>query len=104
MKMNAIKFNGPENSIANEAVAIYGFVKDQVEASRKELTGLEEAVSDIMEGKPKKTKKPKVAGKKKKTGRGAKANTGGFAVNLGDLPAQFNTARSDSGSDDSLAL
>lgn len=102
--MNAVKFNGPESQIALEAVAIYNFVKDQVEASRKELAALEEAVSDIMDGKPKK-KKSKTTGKnKKKPGRGTKAGTSGFAVNLGDLPAQFNTAGSDSGSDDSLDL
>jgi transcription initiation factor TFIID subunit 1 len=104
MKMNAVKFNGPESQIAREAVAIYDFVKDQVEASRKELASLEEAVSDIMDGKPKK-KKNKTAGKnKKKSGKGTNSSPNRFTVNFGDLPAQFNTAGSDSGSDDSLDL
>ena len=34
MKNNAIKFNGPANPIALEAVAIHDFVKGRVDANR----------------------------------------------------------------------
>lgn len=84
MKKNAIKFNSAQHPIAQEAVAIYDFVKSQIEASRQEFTQLEEAVTDMFNGKPKRKK-----AKKDESTSGVEAaniyNIDGVAVNLGDL-------------------
>ncbi|GAX18391.1 transcription initiation factor TFIID subunit 1 [Fistulifera solaris] len=57
MKNNAIKFNGETNTISQEAIAIYEFVKDTIDAQRNELEDLEAAVEDQMTSKPKKKRK-----------------------------------------------
>lgn len=56
MKNNAIKFNGESNTISQEAIAIYEFVKDTIDAQRAELEDLETAVEDQLT-KPKKKRK-----------------------------------------------
>jgi len=102
MKSNAVKFNTEASPIAQEANAIYDYVKDQVEASRPELAALEEAVQEQLSGKPKKKKK---AGSKKSSGlRGKTASVGGVSVDLGDLPMsmEFDGFDFDSG-DDSIS-
>lgn len=63
MKNNAIKFNGETNTISQEAIAIYEFVKDTIDSQRSELEDLEAAVEDQMTTKPKKKRK-KSAGAK----------------------------------------
>jgi hypothetical protein len=90
MQKNAIKFNGEKSPIALEAVAIYDFVKSRIEANRQEFTALEEAVSDMYSGKPKK-KKAKITSvgtaPNVEVGTASTniANIDGVAVNLGDL-------------------
>jgi hypothetical protein len=92
MQKNAIKFNGEKSPIALEAVAIYDFVKSRIEANRQEFTALEEAVSDMYSGKPKK-KKAKItavgtaSNVSMEVGTASTniANIDGVAVNLGDL-------------------
>jgi hypothetical protein len=89
MQKNAIKFNGEKSPIALEAVAIYDFVKSRIEANRQEFTALEEAVSDMYSGKPKK-KKAKItavaSAPNVEVGASTNiANIDGVAVNLGDL-------------------
>ena len=77
MKNNAIKFNTAASPIAQEAIAIHEFVRDQVQASRSELTKLEEQVEDQMGGKKK---------KRKDTGAATPSiSIEGVNVNLGDL-------------------
>lgn len=100
MKNNAIKFNGPTNLIAVEAVKIYDYVKDQVDANRDELSALEEAVEEQMNTKPKKKKK---GVSKKAPASGTVANFGGVDVNLGDLSQSMHfTGGDDSDSDESF--
>lgn len=93
MKSNAIKFNTAESSIAKEAIAIYEFVRDQIQASRAELSKLEEAVEDQLSGKSKKKRKHNDA-----SASGTLARIGDVSVNLGDLK-DFD---SDSGDDDEV--
>ena len=100
MKSNAVKFNGLNSAIALEAIAIYDFVRDQVESSRDELTALEEAVKEQMSGKPKKKKKQ--GGSKKSSGASNMASVGGVDVNLGDLSQQMLEGIN-SDSDESIA-
>lgn len=104
MKANAIKFNGPTNAIALEAISIYDFVKNQIESIRGELTTLEEDVDEIMSGK--------AAGKKIKSGKSKKslggtgrniANIGGMPVELGDI-SRLGEGSDYSDSDDSFEL
>jgi Bromodomain len=89
MRKNAVKFNGATSPIAQEAVAIYDFVNSQIEANRQEFTELEEAVSDMYSGKPKKKKAKTTAGStsapKVEVASTNIANIDGVAVNLGDL-------------------
>jgi hypothetical protein len=99
MKNNAIKFNGEGSQIAQEAVAIYDFVRDQVDSSRQELSALEEAVEDQMSGKPK-SKKRKKAGSKSKPA--TTASIGGVSINLGDLSSSMHFTGADSDSDESF--
>jgi hypothetical protein len=104
MKSNAVKFNGPTNPIALEAIAIYDYVKNQIDSVRDELTSLEEEVDEIMSGKPKKKKLK--TGKSKKTSTGAVRNIasiGGMAVDLGDL-SRLGGGSDESDSDDSFEL
>ncbi|CAB9522936.1 Transcription initiation factor TFIID subunit 1 [Seminavis robusta] len=100
MKNNAIKFNGAGTLIADEAVAMHDAVREQVDASRSELTGMEEAVKEQLSGKPKKKKKKKKAGSKKaaeESEEGTMGLIGGVEVNLGDLG---NLGLGELGSDD----
>ncbi len=46
MKNNAIKFNGINSTLANEANAILEMVKDSIDANREEILIMEEAVSE----------------------------------------------------------
>jgi hypothetical protein len=95
--------SNPNPSIALEAVAIYGFVSNQIESIRPELTALEEEVDEIMNGKPV-NKKLKAGKKSKKPSAGACrniANVGGVAVDLGDIRLGGSD---DSDSDDSFEL
>jgi len=75
MKMNAIKFNGESSDIAQEAIAIHQFVRDQIEGNRSELSKLEEQVEDQLSGKS----------KKRKLDSGGSKNLEGVPINLGDL-------------------
>ena len=104
MKANAVKFNGPANAIALEAVAIYDFVKNQIESSRGELTALEEEVDEIMSGKAA-SKKIKIGKSKKSLSGNARniANIGGMSVELGDI-SRLGEGSDDSDSDDSFEL
>jgi len=97
MKSNAIKFNGEASPIAQEAVSILEYVRDQVNSNRSELTPLEEAVREQMSGKPK--KKAKKGGTKKGAGSaggsggassGNVASVGGVSINLGDLSTSMH--------------
>jgi hypothetical protein len=99
MKSNAVKFNGQGDPIAQEAIAIYDFVKDQVEASRGELGTLEEAVKEQMSAKPK--KKSKTGGNRKAAGSssGSVMQLDGLDVDLGEYAQDVNI--SDSGEDSS---
>jgi hypothetical protein len=109
MKNNAVKFNGPANHIAQEAVAIYEFVRDQVDSFRPELRALEEQVDELMNAKPKKRLKsssgtaPMGPGSSAALGRGSAASgpgggshllasVGGHTVNLGNLGHLRNIA------------
>ncbi|GKZ00022.1 hypothetical protein MPSEU_000955600 [Mayamaea pseudoterrestris] len=94
MKDNAAKFNGPADVIAVEAAAIFEFVRDQIESQRAELSELEEAVKEQMEGKPKKKRK-KNEDKKSKASYGNAARVSGFDVMLGDV-SHFHGGDSDS--------
>jgi len=100
MKSNAGKFNGPSNPITLEAAAIYDFVKQQIEASRNELTPLEGAVEDVFSGQAKQKKQKKGKTKKMKGSLGGIANVDGIAVNIGDLSGITGMDGSDS--DDSF--
>ena len=104
MKNNAIKFNGPTNSIALEAIAIYDFVKNEIEANRHEFTLLEEEVDEIMSGKSAK-RKVKVNKSKKNSGGAMRniARIGGMSVDLGDL-SRLGGGSDDSDSEDSFEL
>lgn len=103
MKTNAIKYNSPTNPIAIEAVAIYDYVKNQIESIRDELTSLEEEVDEIMSGKPV-NKKAKTGKSKKSTGSVRHmASIGGMSVNLGDL-SRVGGGSDESDSDDSFEL
>jgi len=46
MKNNAIKFNGLNSSLGNEANSIVEMVKDSIEAHREEIGMMEEAVRE----------------------------------------------------------
>mmetsp|Transcript_14870 Transcript_14870/g.34538 ORF Transcript_14870/g.34538 Transcript_14870/m.34538 type:complete len:1602 (-) Transcript_14870:1429-6234(-) len=54
VKTNAIKFNGATSMLATEATAIYDTAKNMVDASRAELSHLEQAVDDQMSSQSKK--------------------------------------------------
>jgi Bromodomain len=110
MKTNAIKFNGPANHIAQEAVAIHEFVRDQVNSCRAELKSLEDQVDDLMNATPK--KKLKTGAGKGPGGHGASsssaggvgsgshlASVGGHTINLGNLGDLRNMAFDDDDSD-----
>jgi hypothetical protein len=103
MKANAIKFNGPTNPIALEAVAIYDYVKNQIESIRDELTSLEEEVNEIMSGKP--VHKKVKTGKPKKSNNAGRniASIGGMAIDLGDL-SRVGGGSDESDSDDSFEI
>lgn len=91
MKQNAVKFNGEANPIAQEGIAIYEFVKDQINSSRSEFANLEVAVEETMSGK--KSKKSGMKGRSS----GGTARVGGVNINLGDLPDDVAYDDSDSG-------
>ena len=102
MKNNAIKFNGQGTPIAQEATAIYDYVKDKIESNRSELTSLEQQVEDQMSGKPQKKKK---SGTKKSSGATSTvAKVHGVSVNLGDLgQSGLSLDGSESDSDESYS-
>ena len=103
MKSNAIKFNGPENPIAKESVAIYDYVRDQIESNRQELSALEEAAKEQLSGKPKKKKKAGASKKSVNAASGNVAKVGGVSVNLGDLSKSMQFDGVDSDSDESFS-
>jgi hypothetical protein len=94
MKNNAIKFNGTQNQIAEEAVEIHKFVKDQIEASRSEFTPLEQEVEELMSGKT--YKQAKANAKKAKGVKGKKS--------LGTISAAGTSSTAASGLADSINL
>lgn len=96
LKKNATKFNGASNPITLEAAAIYDFVKQQIEASRNELTLLEGAVEDVFNGQANKKKQKTAKTKKTKGSLGGTANIDGIAVNIGDLSGITGMDGSDS--------
>jgi len=84
MRSNATKFNGQASPITIEAIAIYDFVRDQIDANREDFRQLERDVQEQMSGKPRKKKKQ--GGTKKSSA--ASSNIGmvnGVQVNLGNL-------------------
>jgi hypothetical protein len=96
---------GTGTLIADEAVAIYEAVKEQVEACRTELNGMEEAVKEQLSGKPKKKKKKKKLGKKGAAAAGGGGTTGlvgGVEVNLGDVASLYDLGSDDDDDDDSI--
>ena len=106
MQQNAIKFNGGSSLIAGEAVAIYEFVREQVESSRSGLTPLEDAVQEQLSGKPKKKRKKKQSKPSSASPDDVAVTNvgmvGGVEVNLGDVDFNFDEIDSDS-DDDSYA-
>lgn len=91
MKQNAIKFNGKNSPLANEAVEIWQFVKTTIEQDRKEFDEMEEAVRDQMSGKKKKKAKSKASSDASSSSKTAPMNTANVVldgiqvnVNLGD--------------------
>jgi hypothetical protein len=117
MKNNAAKFNGEVSVITKEAVAIYDWVRDQVQGTMDELGKLEQAVQEQWSGgstKVKKSKKSSIAGGPSKkdggmSGGSASGNTsgavgvvGGVQVNLGNF--QFDDGSDDTDSDGSFEL
>lgn len=96
MKTNAIKFNGPTNAIAQEACEIYDSVCGLIEAQRAELSELEIAVKEQMEGKSRKKRKGgEDARAKAKAAHGTVAKVSGVDVFLGDV-SHFHGVESDS--------
>ena len=83
---------GAGTPIANEAVAIWEAVKEQVNANQTEIKKLEEDVNEQLNGKPKKKKK-----KKKKGAEGLVGN-----IDLGDI--DFEGLGSDSDDDGLMNL
>jgi Bromodomain len=110
MKNNAVRFNGAETPISAEAVEIFKFVKDQVEASRSEFNPLEEEVEELMSGKlakqQKSKKKKSLIIKSKKSNISGGTPTGSMASMIGDISQDIldNDGDSDSDSDDDLDL
>lgn len=104
MKSNAVKFNGEGSPIAQEAISIYDYVRDQVDSSRDELNSLEEAVKELMSGKPKKKKKKGLSKSHAAAGGSNVASFGGVSVNLGDLSQSIHFDGIDSDSDESYDL
>lgn len=100
MKTNAIKFNGQASPITQEAIAIFEYVRDQIESSRSEFLQLEVDVQEQMSGKPK--KKKKLGTKKSSASSSNIGMVGGVQVNLGNLKFDGMDAI-DSDSDDSFS-
>jgi len=82
MRSNAVKFNGPDSTLAAEATEIYDLVKSRLEENRAELAHLEEAVAEQMNTKQPKNKKRKKTTKKASTSPAASddALLGGMSV------------------------
>ena len=97
--------SGNGSLIADEAVAIHEAVKEQVEACRTELNGMEEAVKEQLSGKPKKKKKKKRTTGKKGSSAASESGTiglvGGVEVNLGDVAGLYDVGSDD---DDDSAI
>jgi transcription initiation factor TFIID subunit 1 len=95
MKNNAIRFNTAEAPLSKEAVAIYEFVKSEINDNRAELEAMVEAVENQLNNK-----KPRKGGKAKapKPG-GANVMVDGVPLHLGDLPKDFVMLGPDSDSD-----
>lgn len=104
MKNNAVKFNGLGTIIADEGVAMYEAVKEQIAATQSELKAMEEAVTEQLSGKPKKKKKKKKAAAKKGASGDGATMVGGVAVNIGDIADfKFDGLGSDSDNDKSVS-
>lgn len=112
-KNNAIKFNGAGTILANEATAIFDYVKKEVADNRAQFDEMEEAVEDQMNGSRKRKKKgSKISPPKSKTGGTDKGGTSKTAdifldgikttVDLGDLSTGGFNFDGDSDSDDSV--
>ena len=106
MRRNAVKFNGANSTLANEAEEIYEFVKSTIEQNREEFDQMEEAVEDQMNGKKK--RKAKAAGAKAKAESKASLNTASVMldgvetqVNLGDNLTTFGGLGFDDSDSDS---
>jgi hypothetical protein len=95
---------GSGTLIADEGVAIYEAVREQVEANQTELKGMEEAVKEQLGGKPKKKKKKKKTAGKKGSSDGNTGLVGDVDVNLGDLDFNFSDVDSDSDDGGSAGL
>jgi hypothetical protein len=104
MKTNAIKFNGQVSPIAQEAVAIHEYIRDQVDSCRSELTALEEQVDELMNAKPKKKNKHGATMNLGTSSGSNLASVGGISVNLGDLSKNMAFDGVDSDSDESIEL
>lgn len=100
--------SGSGSIIADEGVAIYEVVREQVEANQSELKSMEEAVKEQLSGKPKKKKKKKKSTSKKGSASSYDAGTtelvGGVEVNLGEIDFEFDDMGSDSDGGDSTGL
>jgi len=85
MRNNAIKFNGIGSLLGNEANAIYDFVKGLIDENRKDLTAMEEAVQDQLNGRKKKPKKQKEETSRPKADPAQNVVLDGVEVNIGDV-------------------
>ena len=81
VKTNAIKFNGAGTMLAIEATGIYDTAKSMVDASRAELSHLEEAVEDQMSTQSK---------KKRTTKKSAASAASGDDVLLAGISEELN--------------
>ena len=90
VKTNASKFNGATSMLATEATAIYDAAKSMVDASRAELSHLEQAVADQMstQSKKKRTNSKKSAAAASAPG-GDEGMLAGISVDL-DLDFEFS--------------
>jgi transcription initiation factor TFIID subunit 1 len=87
VKTNAMKFNGANSMLANEATAIYDTAKRMVEESRPELSHLEQAVADQMSTQ---SKKKKTAGRKSASSAAAPGGDDGLLAGISaDLNLDF---------------
>ena len=96
MQNNAIRFNGKDSILGEEATDIYEFVSETIEGNREEFEALEVAVKEQLSGSHRKKKKgsqPKESNADEQSiGTTTNVMLDGFqtTVNLGDINAHFS--------------